>query len=228
MGSAVEAVAMIVEHRMLLPRRRHITSRLVCIMTGHSETKLAIRESPANPTGSPAQNPSLYETILSGDLAADDTTVGTDENAFHVVSFIGAEAAMRLDGFVVEAGNASAESESTTGTDIRGGGVYMTHDWTDSGSPCLGVVQNCTIRKNEGRYGGGLVVDGEKPTGTSGSFPVAQPTIRTTLVRDNISWKGGGGMHVEAAPEAAGCVVVENFFEPRAFCKYRSHSLNNP
>ncbi len=167
---------------------------------------------PASPTGAVAQDPSAYETILSGDLALDDATIGTDENAFHVVSFIGAEPSILLDGFVVQAGNAAANGGSTQSSEQRGGGVYMTHDWAASGSACRGVLQNSTIRLNEGRYGGGLVVDGDKPSGTTGSFPVARPSIRTTLVRDNVSWKGGGGMHwIEAAPEAAGCVIVENY-----------------
>lgn len=166
------------------------------------------------------QDPASFETILSGDLADDDVALGngTGENAYHVLSLIGCDADVLVDGVVIEAGNANAGSATCEDLvrDDWGGGVYISHDFGLDESPCLGVIQNCLIRRNEATDGGGLLVNATRPcedaVPSTYVFPAARPSIRTTEVSGNASGKGGSGMlWTDAAPEAAGCVVVDNY-----------------
>lgn len=68
-----------------------------------------------------ARNVELYETILTGDLAADDGPdfINNDENSYHVVSIGNGREAI-IDGCTITAGNADGDG----GDDMFGGGIY--------------------------------------------------------------------------------------------------------
>ena len=147
--------------------------------------ELAIRGGyPANPGTEVPQDPASFETILSGDLADDDVALGngTGENAYHVLSLIGCDADLLVDGVVIDAGNANAGSATCEDLvrDDWGGGVYTSHDFGLDESPCLGVIQNCLIRRNEATDGGGLLVNATRPcedaVPSTYVFPAARPS----------------------------------------------------
>lgn len=107
--------------------------------------------------GSPepdARDPATWQTVLSGDLARDDTTTageGRSDNAYHVVTLDGD---VILDGFIIEGGqadgNATADSPEVA---RKGGGIHSRSGYSR--------VRNSTLRRNraegpEGSWGGGL------------------------------------------------------------------------
>ncbi|MCB9831128.1 MAG: hypothetical protein H6807_01540 [Planctomycetes bacterium] len=84
------------------------------------------------------------ETILSGDLAGDDGSGGSNvENAHHVVTMNQCAASTRLDGVTILAGNASGAA------DPRGAGILVS-----GGSPLLSRLQ---IEGNVAPQGGGIL-----------------------------------------------------------------------
>ncbi|MCP3902548.1 MAG: hypothetical protein GY715_02845 [Planctomycetes bacterium] len=108
-----------------------------------NETNRDERDAGANPT------------ILSGDLAGNDIRdfVNNAENAIHVVDASGTDETSRLDGFVIEGGNAAGAS----GTLSHGAGMFF-----DEGSP---VVVDCVFRHNSTHSRGGALgmVDSSSP-----------------------------------------------------------------
>jgi hypothetical protein len=97
-------------------------------------------------TGDPDERDlELYETILSGDLNADDGPdfENYDENSYHVVSAsdVGADAV--LEGFTITGGNARGDDPEE-----YGGGMY-----NYNAHP---AVANCTFLGNRASSGGGM------------------------------------------------------------------------
>jgi predicted outer membrane repeat protein len=92
-----------------------------------------------------ARDIEAYETILSGDLAANDKPnfVNYEENSYHVVTGSGTDETAVLDGFTITAGNANVSGNPTD----DGGGIY-----NSGGSPEL---TNCTIIDNLATDDGG-------------------------------------------------------------------------
>lgn len=85
-----------------------------------------------------------YETILSGDLNADDVGfTNNGENSYHVVTGSGTDTTAVLDGFTVTAGNANGTHGNP---DADGAGMF-----NETGSP---RVLNCTFSGNKARYAG--------------------------------------------------------------------------
>ncbi|MEZ4649369.1 MAG: right-handed parallel beta-helix repeat-containing protein [Candidatus Eisenbacteria bacterium] len=85
--------------------------------------------------------PQTYETILSGDLAGNDPSGFTDDNAYHVAVVSGPNAAV-LSGVTLRGGNADGR---------EGGGIYS-----------LGGtfrLENCVLRENLGWRGGGIYLE---------------------------------------------------------------------
>ena len=120
------------------------------------------------------------ETILSGDLDANDTP-GLDpcdlpnapnraENSYHVVTGSGTDANTILDGFTITAGNANGSYPNETGGGMDNG----------SGSP---TVNNCTFIGNSADYGGGMF----------NVYP-GRPTVTNCTFRANSAYEHGGGM----------------------------------
>lgn len=88
-----------------------------------------------------ARAPAMFTTVLSGDRNGDDDTGGDpSENAYHVVTCLGANGS-RLDGVTISGGNANGSF------DTQGGGLHI----TDSD---LRVV-DCMFRNNSAKLGGG-------------------------------------------------------------------------
>jgi len=91
-----------------------------------------------------ARDISLYETILTGDLAGDDGPdfANNAENSYHVLTVSGTDATALLDGVTITAGNAN-------GSGIYGDGSGM---YNDQGSTTL---KDCTFKENWASSGGG-------------------------------------------------------------------------
>jgi hypothetical protein len=92
------------------------------------------------------RDPDRYETILSGDLNADDRPpfANNDENSYHVVTSRDLDPNTLLDGFAITGGNANGPKE---GEYHHGGGVYSS--W--SGARYI----RCVFRGNTARHWGG-------------------------------------------------------------------------
>jgi len=132
------------------------------------------------------RNPSLYTTILSGDLSGDDTSGGDNsENSYHVIS--GADGAL-LDGFVIQGGNADGPVVSDPDITVQltnrmGGGLVC-------GQNSAVTVSNCTFQSNEAHMGGAAAV------------ALCGGIIRDcTFTSNNVSMKG------ETSPGAGGGAV---------------------
>ncbi len=91
-----------------------------------------------------ARDIELYETILSGDLNADDDPNLTNirDNSSHVVTASGTDATAILDGFTITGGNADGEESY-----YNGGGIYCIE-----GSPTL---VDCVLKGNSTTGNGG-------------------------------------------------------------------------
>ncbi|MCP5009870.1 MAG: PKD domain-containing protein, partial [Aestuariibacter sp.] len=117
------------------------------------------------------------ETILSGDLAEDDTGfTNNDENSYNVISSTNAISTTVLDGFTVSGGNANGDTYLDP--DSNGGGMYNYNS-----NP---TVANVTFSGNSAYYDGG---------GMS-NFYNSQPTLTNVTFSGNSATNGdGGGMY---------------------------------
>ncbi len=155
-----------------------------------------------------------YETILSGDLDANDIDVDNPEylltepsraeNSHHVVTVTGTAV---LDGFTITGGNAS-----------DGGGLFNRY-----GTP---QIINCTFRENSARNdGGGMYNDLADPilvnctftdncAGRNGGAMSNNSSVADLInctFSDNSSWYGGGALHNDdSKPNLVSCTFVEN------------------
>lgn len=97
----------------------------------------------------------VNETILSGDLSADDIEfTNNSENSYHVVNcdasvYGNITSSTELDGFTIKGGNANL---STSNNDY-GGGIYIYAFINDIASPTL---KNLTFKYNSATYGGAI------------------------------------------------------------------------
>ncbi len=105
----------------------------------------------ANPD---ARDTRLFETILTGDLAGNDTPNfgNLSDNVLHVVTGISVEAATMLDGFTIASGYADGVCCDVPS---NGGGVYL-----DNANP---VISHCRFRSNSASRGGALYNQGGAP-----------------------------------------------------------------
>ena len=148
-----------------------------------------------------ARDPNAHPTVLSGDLAGDDITVGDTrrgtsraENSCHVVYSYGCSESRTaiLDGFTITAGNAS---DSVTEARGFGAGIYI---W--GGRP---VLRNCRFVGNQALKRGGAVY-----TSTS-----AAPLIVDCTFQGNQTTEGWGGAIFNndgSEPNIAGCIFADN------------------
>ncbi|WP_185094411.1 BspA family leucine-rich repeat surface protein [Marivirga tractuosa] len=124
------------------------------------------------------------ETILSGDLAADDNVSNTfpslaynnyGENAYHVVYTYGVSSQTLVDGFTITSGAATG-----TGNAQDGGG------WYNSGRPGASapVIKNVIFYRNTATNGGGIY--------NWGQFDNAIPTLLNCQFIQNLADAGGG------------------------------------
>ena len=155
-----------------------------------------------------------YETVLSGDLDADDINVNSPrdlvtepsraENSYHVVTVRGMAV---LDGFTITGGNAG-----------EGGGLLNKY-----GMP---QIINCTFRENSARNDGGAMYnDMANPSLISCTFTGnyagrnggaicninSRPDLTNCTFSHNSAWYGGGAMHNnDSMPNLVNCTFVEN------------------
>jgi hypothetical protein len=137
------------------------------------------------------------ETVLSGDLAANDrpNSVNNGENAYHVVTGSDVDASAILDGFTITAGNANGNNDQA-----RGGGAFINH-----GSPTL---IDCIFRSNLASVGGGMTIVHCSPSLVRCSFlnnsaadgagiydDQANPTLANCRFQANVAGSYGAGVY---------------------------------
>jgi large repetitive protein len=141
-----------------------------------TETALSQRNIPGNPT------------VLSGDIGPTFGPTNMTDNSYHVV--VGASKAI-LDGFIVQAGEATGSSPYNVG-----GGIYCS-----GASP---TIRNCLVTANRAGF------DGPGIYCTGG----ASPTIDRTAIVGNLSSTGGvygGGLCAYSSnPVLTNCLISGN------------------
>lgn len=168
----------------------------------------------------------LYEaTVLTGDLADDDASVGQDENSFHVVRAEGANASALLDGFRITAGRANGLDPRGAGlrvvggapqvrncsfeanrADVAGGGVLL--------EQTTALLEDCSVRANAVElpgagsfaYGGGVAIEGGAPRFAHCDFV----DNRVGIAEGSGFARGGGLYATNGAPELLDCAFVSN------------------
>ena len=167
-------------------------------------------------------------TVLTGDLAGDDTkatlnggvTVSADyivgTNSDTVVIGSGTDDTAVLDGFTLCGGN---KGTLYGGVNYAGGGMY-----NDAGSP---TVTNCTFSGNNATsYGGGMCNnDGGSPTITNCTFSGnkagwggggmynlnnSSPTVTDCTFSGNTGGNGGGMYNYYSSPTVTNCTFSQN------------------
>lgn len=144
------------------------------------------------------RNPSLYPTILSGDLNRDDGPdfANNAENSFHVVRATSVGAGTALEGFIITAGNA----DTIGGTDFAGGGMR-----TDASAI---VVRDCTFAGNSAYRAGAVFAAVTSATG-------APQFIRCIFGHNRATDSYAGAVYTEstsgrASQTFASCIFSHN------------------
>ncbi len=168
-----------------------------------------------------ARHVELYETILSGDLDQNDSTLNDDNpfenmgnNSYHVVTASQVDNTAILDGVTITGGNADDGGSSSASADLRRGGGLLNLD----GSP---RIQHCVFKRNRAR-GGGTTTNQEWTEGGGGICNVwrdhnsetNRPLIRDCRFERNIARCGGGMLNLTGSePTVMNCVFVRNGVE---------------
>ena len=173
-----------------------------------------------------ARDCTLYETILSGDLASDDGPdfANNGENSYHVVTANALGSSVTLDGLTITRGNADGSSP-----DNAGGGAYL-----DSSSTL--VWSNCVFRENHAVNGGAMYNYNSNPTltgctfidnavGTVGSGggmynTYSNPRLtHCTFINNKIADYGGGGgvYNTNSSPTLTSCTFRNNTTGSRGY-----------
>jgi hypothetical protein len=135
-----------------------------------------------------SRDPSVYVTILSGDIGI---TGNKNDNSYHVVTGSGTDSTAILDGFTITAGNANG-SDSSWYKRI-GGGMYNYYD----GSP---TVTNCNFSENSANlYGGGMF-----------NYENSNPVVTNCAFNGNSSNYGGGMYNCYSSPTITNCTFNGN------------------
>jgi predicted outer membrane repeat protein len=148
------------------------------------------------------RDPSAQPTVLSGDLAGDDTgaidgvdplvptDASADENSLHVLVMGGAglpiDAATVLDGFIITGGHADG-----SGADGNGGGLAC--DGRGAGNACSPTLARVVFSGNHAALDGGAL----HADGSNGGD--ASPVLDQALFRGNRAGCGGGASFANSA-----------------------------
>jgi hypothetical protein len=145
------------------------------------------------------------KTILSGDLAGDDSTGGNNsENSYHVVTANGVSATAVLDGFMITAGNADGNTP-----DYFAGGMYNI-----SASP---TVANCLFVSNSASETGGGMLNSD-----------SNPKIINCSFRNNVARVGSGLHNVFGTPTIIDCIFTGNSAVDPGIGGGVSNAFSNP
>jgi len=155
-----------------------------------------------------ARDIELYETILSGDLATNDTCpndisqmlfeTSRAENAYNVVTAGYTDQSAVLDGFTIASGNADDDYFNFE-PQCTGGGLYIYQ-----GEP---LIANCAFTLNAGYEGGGMYNQNSNPTIINCSFDT------NSAAGDLAGYGGSGGaiVNYQSNPNLANCTFTENY-----------------
>ncbi|MBN1796696.1 MAG: S8 family serine peptidase [Sedimentisphaerales bacterium] len=134
----------------------------------------------------------LYPAILSGDLNEDDEPefVNRQDNSYHVVMGRGLDSNTVLEGFVIQAGNAS-------GMDIHADGAGMLN--REGSNP---VIMDCNFNGNlSSGNGSGMCNDNSSPQ-----------VIRCKFTGNSMGGNSGGGMYnSNSSPTVESCEFIGNY-----------------
>ncbi|MDD5454758.1 MAG: S8 family serine peptidase [Candidatus Ratteibacteria bacterium] len=150
-----------------------------------------------------AENPDerdieAYQTILSGHIGKImydyEEYYYTEDNSYHVVTAINANATSAIDGFIITGGYARTGTQQYPASD----------DYRERGAGILNkksdiLIQNCKIIDNFGFEGGGI-------------FNLnSEPTIENCVFSDNSSFGNGGGLYnLDSSPKITNCIFSGN------------------
>lgn len=185
---------------------------------------------PANPPvgmGMEARDPQLHQTILTGDLAGNDSSEASDryqDNTYHVLYHpfgLDLDHTAILDGVTITGGYADGMDDQLH---QAGGGIY-----NDRNSP---VLQNVMITGNYALLGGGgiynaagamevhssIVSNNHASIGGGiyhdhSSFGAlhAQMKLEKSIIRDNIAYMGaGGGISTRSSMDVSHSIISGN------------------
>lgn len=131
-----------------------------------------------------AWDPDAYETVLTGDLAGNDLGFdGNDENALHVVTADGVNAATTIEGVVITGGNANIAKLEDQGAGLR----LVDSDLT---------ILRCSIEWNHAGF-----------TGGGGGVFGGSPRFDRCRIHSNYAASAGAGLY--AIPESLTVVDCE-------------------
>jgi hypothetical protein len=173
----------------------------------------------------------LHPSILSGDLTGNDSGFAyNDENSYHVVTSEHVTETARLDGFIIQGGNASSGSNP----DYFGGGLY-----NSSGSPSLvnlifyqnraeqsggglynidsnSLLVNVAWIGNSAFWGGGLKNLNSNPR-----------LVNTLFVGNNADVSGGAIYNSGSSPSFTNCTVAYNSTSDRGGGILNDQNINH-
>jgi len=139
--------------------------------------------------GSADRNPSLYDTILSGNIGVVESV---EDNSYHVVKC--SSSVIILDGLEIRDGNASA----TRGVNVQGGGI------TASGGSL--TLRNSQVSNNRGYNGGGVYVE-------YAAFVVERCQFENNSSFGSSSYGNGGAIrakYIQSGARVVNSVFVNN------------------
>ena len=142
-----------------------------------------------------------YETILSGDLADNDTNDfgNYSDNSYRVLTARYTDANSILDGFTIKSGFGSV-----SGRNGWGAGLYIYYN-------CRLTVKNCTFTKNKAKeHGGGICADSNSTL-----------ELIDCHFKDNRSYNYGGAITLDANPHT----LIENCTFELNHASYRCGAL---
>lgn len=147
-----------------------------------------------------ARDTTLYETILSGDLAQNDAADFQNrfDNSYHVVTYDdpGATGSI-LEGFTVRGGHANGTGPAGTATN-QGPGIHIRLD-SQKCIPGGPTIRNCIIEDNWSADHGAINVHAD------------QTLIENCTIRNNHSNNRGGGLLIQSGNATVrNCLIIGN------------------
>ncbi len=145
-----------------------------------------------------------YQTILSGDIGLEGDSL---DNSYTVLYAIDTGSDTKLDGFIIEGGNAngSVPIDPSTGPKKSGGGFYLKGQDKD----VLMSIHNCVFRNNFATYnGGGIFLVNANAGSVNTSFDNCQFYNNSAGLGGGISKFGGG--HAAYENEINNCSFENN------------------